>query len=249
MLQFNIDLIPTSNILTTQDDSKILKINLNADFQVKVDERRDALGMLIVKIAPLIESKMSSLDGLKLLIATCRSELKQKLYHAKVFTDVQHLISENCSPIDIVLLETIVKYYSIEEARKDIDNYKKDLEDFCKIRIYDVQISGLSSSLLTCDTIKFIVNWKADECTINRIKELLSVAFKDLRKRVQVTRFHEGRSIVVICYAPHHLMDLLLVIAQENIDKLILLGLLRLTIGYNTFYNANNEVSKSVIML
>ena len=197
---------------------------------------------MIVKIAPFLKAKLNSLKELKNFIEVCRSELKPQLSKAESFDDIVKIISEHCSIINITLLETIVDHYSIHEANDLIVTYKKTLQEFCEQSICNVQLKMSSDSLPTCNTIQIVVNWKADECTLNRIQEFLSFALNSLAKRVEVIRFDEGRSITITCYSPHHLMDLLLAKAQENIEILKKMGLIEFKIGYYILYS-KHEVS------
>ena len=94
-----------------------------------------------------------------------------------------------------------------------------------------------SSHHLTCKTIEFILEWKTDEYTLGHIKDLLSKAFKDMAKSVQVRAIKEGNSIIVTCYAPQHMMDILLIRAEESLDVLKEMGMIQLTIGYHIFFD------------
>ena len=145
------------------------------------------------------------------------------------------IIEEKCSIINVTILETIVNHYSINEAADYILAYKTHLEEFCEINICNVQLKKLSSSLLTCNTIKFIVNWEVTRCTLSAIKGLLWKAFQDFDKTVEVAALNEVNSIAIVCYAPHHLM------APDNSKMLIELGLIQLTIGYYTVYDKRTK--------
>ena len=205
--------------------------------QVEVDKIRDNLGRLLHNIAPLIKSAIPSLDDLKFLLKRCRPEVKPQLSIAKSFDDVMEAIEEKCSIINVSILETIVNHYSINEAADYILAYNTHLEEFCEIIVCNVQLKKLSSSLLTCNTIKFIVNWEVTKCTLSAIKGLLQKAFQDSCKKVEVVALNEVNSIAIVCYAPQHLMDSLLLTAQDNLETLIELGLIQLTIGYYTVYD------------
>ena len=104
------------------------------------------------------------------MLKRCRPEVKPQLSLAKSFDDVMEVIEEKCSIINVSILETIVNHYSINEAADYILAYKAHLEEFCEINICNVQLKKLSSSLLTCNTIKFIVNWEVTKCTLSAIK-------------------------------------------------------------------------------
>ena len=209
--------------------------------QAEVDKIRDNLGRLLHNIAPLIKSAIPSLDDFISLLKRCRREVKPQLSIAKSFDDVMDIVEENCSIVSITILETIVNHYSITEAADYILAYKTHLEEFCEINICNVQLKKLSSSLLTCNTIKFIVDWEVNKCTLSVIKGLLRKAFHDFEKKVEVVALNEVNSIAIVCYAPHHLMDSLLLTAQDNLETLIELGLIQLTIGYYTVYDKRTK--------
>ena len=181
------------------------------------------------------------MDDLKSFLRRCRPEVKPHLSLAKSFDDVMEIIEEKCSIINVSILETIVNHYCINEAADYILAYKTHLEEFCEINICNVQLKKLSSSLLTCNTIKFIVNWEVTKCTLSAIKGLLWKAFQDFDKKVEVVALNEANSIAIVCYAPHHLMDSLLLTAQDNLETLIELGLIQLTIGYYTVYDKRTK--------
>ena len=111
---------------------------------------------------------------------------------------------------------------------------------FCDKEICGIKLKEIS--LLTCDTIKFIVDWEVDKCTLSNIKALLQRAFRDHVNRVEVVEANKGHSILITCYAPQDLMDMLYKEAQENIEELKKMGLIELTIGYYTVYS-KHEVS------
>ncbi|XP_019850766.1 PREDICTED: ranBP-type and C3HC4-type zinc finger-containing protein 1-like [Amphimedon queenslandica] len=125
------------------------------------------------------------------------------------------------------------------------------LEEFCEDKLTmfsNRQLKRLSSSLLTCETIKFVLKWNPSKHSLSNIKALLSKTFKD--NQVEVVVIKEGNSIIVTCYAPHYLMESLLVTARDNIDMLKEMGLISLTIGYYTVYDelAIDEEMKSLMV-
>ena len=209
-------------------------------FQAEFDRVNDSLGTMICNVVPFIKATVPSIEDLKLYLSTIRPELQPQLFTAKSFDDVQIIIRKGCSITNIVLLESIVKHYSVTEAEVLISNYDSNITEICEKRIYEVEVKKIS--LLTCDTIKFVVNWEVDSCTLSAIKNLLQRTFKKLEKRVEVVRIGQTNSIAIICYAPYHLMDDLFIEAEENIEDLKRLGLIQLTIGYYTVYS-KHEVS------
>ena len=202
---------------------------------------RVTFGNLFDKVAPLIEAAIPSLDELKRYIRRCFQELAPQLSTAKSFDDVIDIVQDSCTIINICCLEAIVDRYEVTEAEKHITEFKKRVDDFCEKVKADIclkeNFKTTSSSHLICESIEFVVEWKADECTLRHIKGLLSKAFKDMAKSVQVRAVNEGNSIIVTCYAPLRLMDFLLIVAKSNLDLLKEMGVIKLTIGYHIIYD------------
>ena len=151
------------------------------------------------------------------------------------------LVEDKCTIINIFCLEAIVDHYNITEAKRYITEFKTTVDKFCEKVKTDICINqnfkATSSHHLTCETIEFVLEWKTDEYTLSHIKDLLSKAFKDMVKSVQVRAIKEGNSIIVTCYAPQHMMDILLIRAEESLDVLKEMGMIQLTIGYHIFFD------------
>ena len=198
-------------------------------------------GNLIETVAPLIAKAIPSLKELKTYLRRCFRELKPQLSSAESFDDVMELVEDKCTIINICCLEAIVDHYNITEAKRHITEFKTAVDTFCekvKTNICINQNFKVSSSHhLTCETIEFILEWEADKYTLRDIKDLLSKAFKDLAKSVQVRAIKEGNSIIVTCYAPQYMMDVLLITAEENLDILKEVGVKKITLDYCTIYD------------
>ena len=202
---------------------------------------RVTFGNLFHKVAPLIEAAIPSLDELKRYIRRCFQELAPQLSTAKSFDNVIDIVQDSCTIINICCLEAIVDCYEVTEAEKHITEFKKRVDTFCEKVKADIclkqNFKTSSSSHLICESIEFVVEWKADECTLRHIKGLLSKAFEDMAKSVQVRAVNEGNSIIVTCYAPLRLMDFLLMAAKSNLDLLKEMGVIKLTIGYHIIFD------------
>ena len=199
----------------------------------------DLLGILIDDIAPLIKSSVPSLEEFKTFLRRCRSYLEAQLDNARTFESVMQVVERECSIINVVLLETIVSKYSIQDAADKVLAYQTHLDEFCENNLTmfcNHQFKRLSSSLLTCETIKFVLKWNPKDHSLSNIRGLLWKTFKD--NQVEVVVIEEGNSTIVTCYAPHYLMESLLLTARENLDVLKEeMGLISLTIGYFTVYD------------
>ena len=204
---------------------------------------RVAFGNLIHTLAPLIEAGIPSLKELKTyLFRRCFRELRPQLSSAESFDDVMEVVEDKCTIINICCLEAIVKQYNITDAKTHITGFKTTIDTFCeKVKISvccKESFKRISSSHhLTCETVEFVLEWKTDEHTLNDIRDLLSKAFENLVNCVQVRAINEGNSVIVTCYAPNYMMDILLMTAVENLVVLKEMGLIKLTISYDTIYN------------
>ena len=102
------------------------------------------------------------------------------------------------------------------------------------------------SSPLKCETAIFVLEWNPDETSLADIKNLLSITFERLNKRVKVIVIKEGNSITVICTFSFNLTALLISKAQETLELVKKEGLIRMTIGHCIIYDRykRNEVSE-----
>ena len=222
--------------------SCITEVHLQPTYQERFDEIRAKFGILIHTVAPLIESAvMPKLKEFKTFLRRCFPELKPQLSTAESFDDVMDIVQEKCTMINVACLKEVVNHYKIEEAISHITTYKNEVETFCeeiKLSVcINENITTNPSLVLKCETIEFVLEWKQEEHSLNDIEVLLKKAFEGMAKRVQVRYVKEGNSIIVTCYAPRHIMDILLMKAEKNLDILRGIGLIKLSIGYCTVWN------------
>ena len=225
---------------------------------------RGKFGILIDIVAPLIKSSVMALppsnspeistlevssmevplpkvEKLKKFLGRCFRELKPQLSLAKSFDDVMEVVEEKCTVVNTGYLETIINHYNVEEAKVHITTYKSELDKLCEeIKLSVCQKENFMtgpSSLLKCETIKFVLEWETDKHTFNEIRELLWKAFGKIAKRVLVKQIDEGNSIIVTCYAPENVLNILLMEAQNNLHILIKMGVIKITIGFHTIWD------------
>ena len=171
----------------------------------------------------------------------CVQELAPQLSKVKSFNKVIYIVQDSCTIINICYLEAIVDCYEITKAKTLITEFKKQVDTFCENVKADIclkqNFKTASSSHLTCESIEFAVEWKTNECTLRHIKGLLSKAFEDMAKSVQVRAVNEGNSVIIICYAPLRLMDFLLMVAESNLNLLKEMRVIKLTIGYHIIFD------------
>ena len=221
------------------------KVTLELSFQKKFDEMKVTFGKLIHAVAPLIAKSIPSLQELKTFLRRCYRELKPQLSIAESFDDVIELVEDKCTIINIVCLEAIVDTFNISEAKQYIKEYQAAIDAFCnevKLSVCENQsFSTNLSTLLKCETVEFVLEWEPDDYTLTQIRALLTEAFKDLIKRVQIRVIKRGNSVIVTCYAPRHIMDVLLIEAEKNLNLLKKMGLIKLTIGYCTVWDERTK--------
>ena len=222
---------------------------------------RATFGKFIHRVVPIIKSAIMStsqdtsplqevpspLEELKTYLGRCFRELKPQLDIAKSFDDVMKIVEEKCTVINVVCLETIIDNYNIEGAKAHITAYKSAVDKFCEeFKLSVCENENLSfmtgpSSLLKCETIEFVLGWNTDEHTLSEIQDLLWKAFGGVAKKVFVKELRKGNSIIVTCYAPQNVFDVLLVKAEKNLDLLKKIGLLRLTIAFHTIWDERSR--------
>ena len=203
-------------------------------------------GNLMIKMSPLIKAGIPSLEDLKIYLRTCFRDLRPQLATAESINDVMDLVQDKCTIINVCCLEAIVDHYNITAAKQHIEEFKTAVDTFCEKIKTDIclkqnfKISSFSHHL-TCETIEFVLEWETDKYTLRDIKHLLSKAFGDMAKSVQVRAVNDGNSIIVTCYAPLSLMDFLLTTAERNLNLLKENGVIKLTFGYHTIYDKHQR--------
>ena len=223
----------------------ITELYLPPTYQYSFDQIKVAFGNLIHTVAPLIAKGIPSLQELKTYLRRCFPELKSQLSKVESFDDIMDLVQEKCTIINVACLEAVVECYKIEEAKRHVTAYKSAVDKFCeeiKLNLCENEnfMTG-TSSLLKCETIKFVLEWEPDDYTLSQIRVLLQKAFQNMAKRVLIKAINEGNSIIVTCYAPRHIMDVLLMEAEKNLHTLIKMGLMELIIGYPTIFDGNKR--------
>ena len=226
------------------------KVKLNTEYQYKFDQMKVAYGTLIMTVSPLIEVAIPSLKDLKMYLHRCFQEIRPQLKIAKSFDDVMDVVQDKCTIINVCCLEGIVDYYNITDAKPHITNFKTAVNVFCEQVRTDICFN-IAPSDLKCETIEFVLQWNTDEHTLGDIHNLLLKAFDDMATTILVKKINEGNSIILTCYAPQYMMDILLVVAKDNLDLLKELGVIKLTFGYITICDEHkrNEVRDKYILI
>ena len=159
------------------------------------------------------------------------------------------IMTEECSLIDNSLLEGIVEYFDIQEAKPLIKRYKLMLNDFYEN--VSLHFNELISNypILNGERITIEVNRKVNDKTLNDIDDLLHIAFEKQSHNVKVVVIRESNSFIIICSFPLILTDLLIATAIKNIELLKDEGVQQLTIGYVNVYSNNKVCTLQCITL
>ena len=171
----------------------VVKVIVHPGYEAEFDRMSNLLGTLIHNIVPLIEAAMPSVDDLKNYVSRCRYHLENQLDEAETFDAVIRVIEKECSIVNVSVLEAIVNKYSIQDAGDMILAYQTHLDEFCENKLTMIcnrQLKPLSSSLLTCETIKFVLKWNPSEHSLSNIRALLRKTFQD--NQVEVVVIKEG---------------------------------------------------------
>ena len=85
-----------------------------------------------VRQAMMAHTPPISIEELKSFLEDFNSDLEAELDQVNTLKDVMRLIKKNCSLVDIVILEAVVKRFKITEAQEYIDRYKKAIDESCQ---------------------------------------------------------------------------------------------------------------------
>ena len=196
-----------------------------------------------------IKDAEPELEDLKELVECCNSELKPKLEECSKVSDVLSLVKEECSLIDVSLLEAVVEVFNVKEAEKHIKEYREKLKKFlednpiahCLKEKFD---AVKTHPPLNCETITYVFDWQPDERMLKDITDILS---ESSGKLVRIRYIDTGYSIAVTCSFPYSLLGVLIARVMENLQFLIKNGLIKLTIGYWTIWEKEKTSQKVCI--
>ena len=201
-----------------------------------------AVDKAICSINPPLDCK-----EIKKFIVYLRPDLKVKIDTCKEVDEVLNVIRDNCSLLNIKLLEAVVDEF-IKDAKGAIADYKKHLKKFSeelKVNFCLEEKIALCSSL-KCETVTVTVDKNADETCFKDIDDLMTLAFQTLSPMIHVRVIREGNSYTIICSFPLTLSASLISTALKNLKVLKEKGIIKLTIGYCTVYDYK-DVSNSFL--
>ena len=219
-------------------------------------------GTTFNKIRNAIKQASVTVEDLSGFLRDCYPDLTYLLEGSanNSIDDVLDIVKGKCTLIDVCVLVAIADRFNVM-AGTYIRDYEDAIDEFCHtvtIRLcLDKCLEVSKSSPLKCETAKFVLEWDPDQTSLADIKNLLSVAFERLRKRVKIIIVNEGNSIIVTCSFPYSLLGQLIVKAQETLEFVKRNGLIRLSISYCVIYDkyerdevqsSNDYISNTIII-
>ncbi|XP_019858280.1 PREDICTED: uncharacterized protein LOC109586524 [Amphimedon queenslandica] len=220
----------------------VSKENINISLPLKLTPEftkiRTMFTDLIDDVAQAINNSVTY-ENLKRYVGR-NKDLRPHLAHCKNTDEIIELIGDECSLINVGLLEGIVEKYEVKEAESSIQKYKNEIETFHKegrpLRQFLDQYLAPASPL-QCETATILVRKEVKDYELRDINVLMIVAFETLAPNVRVHVIKEGNSFTITCSFLVLLSESLIATALDNIDSLIERGVKKLTIGYSTVYD------------
>ena len=213
-------------------------------------EIRIHLGKTFRAVDKAICTPANSLDckEIKKFIVYLRPDLKVKIDTCKEVDEVLNVIRDNCSLLNIKLLEAVVDEF-IKDAKEAIVDYKEHLKKFSeelKVNFCLEEKIALCSSL-KCETVTVTVDKDVEKICFEDISILMKLAFETLSSSICVCVIRRDNSFTIICSFPLTLSGSLISTALKNLKVLKEKGIIKLTIGYCTVYDYK-EVNKKYFL-
>ena len=182
-----------------------------------------------------VESAEVSVDTLKRYLCRTFAELKDILQNVGTVDQVMEAVRSECSLTDCSYLEEIASQFKLKNVAKRIIDYHEILDTFCQHTIADhFYVKSFREdyhrNIHSSNKVTFRLNWKAQKKTLKDIRNVLYKAFGYLSVRVEIVVIQDG-SVMVVCWAPQHLMKELVRLAELKWYKLREMGVVKLTIG------------------
>ena len=155
------------------------------------------------------------------------------------------IIVNNYNIINTDCLEATSNQFNIKGVKIKIEEYKIAVNNFCEEVTVSMCFGETFKAVfhthhLTCETVEFIMKWQAHNCKLRDIIDLKQKIFGTNHNRVYITDISEGNAVIVTCYTPPHLINVLMVEADENREVMEKLNVIKLTVGYTTVWVSIN---------
>uniref|UniRef100_A0A1X7T3Z1 SH3 domain-containing protein n=1 Tax=Amphimedon queenslandica TaxID=400682 RepID=A0A1X7T3Z1_AMPQE len=190
------------------------------------------------------------LKDLLTFIEDFNSDLEAELSVISDLQDIMRLIRKNCCLINIVILEAVVEHFEINDAQTYIDDYKREIKEFCRNLSVDLCLNEpfdvvRASPPLKCETATYVLGWEATE---HKLKDVTDIVSKSSGKFVKLISIKSTQSITITCSFPHSLTEALIIKLSETLELLIKNDLMKLTVGYCTIWKKHeiHEIQESL---
>ena len=222
------------------------KIFIPLSWRPEFTEMRLKFGKFFSHVQKAIKNHSSfSTEDLVDLLENSFSYLRSQLHHNQTLRGILTIVRQECTLINIKIIEVIVEEFEVTLAKESILNYKKDITTFCReIRTcfcIDENFRVVKGHrLLDCELATFVLDWDADKQTLDDVREIISEAFGK-ESNVSIEVISKANSIKVVC--SFLVSDAIVLIANATHNMILLKkkGLLYLRIGYCTLYDHQNE--------
>ena len=196
-----------------------------------------------------------TLQEIKALLSFYPELATQNIQNAENVIEVMQVIQQHSSFINCSYLKHVAEHFNLPDVKKEIDKYKKLVDDFCNSTIIQHSYMKpfttnppqytMSSQIIK---ITIVLQWNPATKTLSDIRTLLEKAFQSLSSLIHVDVICKG-SVTVVCYAPHYIMGALLKMARNNKSVLLENSVSYLSIGYAVVLDSTpqkNEVRNCV---
>ena len=208
-------------------------------------EMRKKFGSTFYSVRLLFSKKWAKsqkdINKVKALLADVFPDLKSELSVVKTIDDVLDVVKRKCSIVDVHPLEVIAVQFKIKKAEDIIKEHKEAAKEFCEsVSVSlssDKTLQAIPTQYLLCETVTFVLNWDADETTLQDINDVLLELDPLHKYRIKVTNACKGQSVVVTCYCPAEYTGSLIMAVLDKIEILQKKGLKEFKVGNCTVWN------------
>jgi hypothetical protein len=224
-------------------------INVSSDFRKKFDKLKESFIEMMDKVKNEIKScNCCSLDDLKNFLNRRLRDYSEEIKKCEDIDDILSFIEKHkCSLINLTLLRAICEKHC-KNAVTHVDKFNDLVNKFCSANIEMLNCTPLSfypsHPPLKCERLTFRLRWNPKEHEFNEVRDIIEHTFKDIARDIHIKKATEG-SVIVICFISHSLVAFAVYRAQQNIDFLRKSKVTKMTIGYVTVIDTNDEKSYS----
>ena len=212
-----------------------LSVFVSAEYKRDFVRLQDNFGSMFEEICSNAHSQHIPVEDLKRYLDRF-PEFQNIPDSADTIDCVMTYARKECSLTDYSYFESIALHFNLQEAKDSIRSYHETLETFCQHTLENHSyvksfVEGCPRCISSLNQITFKLEWNAKEKTLNDIHDVLRKCFGNKAVHVKIVVI-KNCSIVVVCWAPHYLMFELVRQAESNLDQLIEIGVVKLTVGY-----------------